>query len=92
MHWDGIEYWDASLEKGVLFRLSGGTVQEETQHNFLLSGLRDEGRYRIHFEDGTAPDEVLTGRKLRTTGLSVRLEGPLSSEIAFIESDGAKTR
>lgn len=89
VHWDGIEYWDATQHKGVLFTFSG-TVTDEPQHSFHLSGLRDEDRYRIHFEDGTAPGEVMTGRQLRAVALALHLQQPLSSELAFVEKVTAK--
>ena len=64
VHWDGMEYWDPKLAKGVLFAFRGAGP-EEAQHSFHFSGLCDEDRYRVHFEDGTGPDEVETGRQLR---------------------------
>ena len=83
VHWDGMEYWDPRRASGVLFAFRG-SVSDEAQHSFRLAGLRDDARYRIHFEDGTSPDAVLTGRELRLRGITVHLSGPQSSELAFI--------
>jgi alpha-galactosidase len=84
VHWDGMEYWDPRRASGVLFAFRGSIVNE-TQHAFRLAGLRDSARYRIHFEDGTSPDQMLTGRHLRLQGITVRLNEPLSSELAFVQ-------
>jgi len=84
MHWDGMEYWDPKRATGVLFAFRG-SIADEAQHTFQLAGLRDDARYRIHFEDVTSRDAVLTGRQLRLRGLTVHLNEPHSSELAFIQ-------
>ena len=84
VHWDGMEYWDPKQGKGVLFAFRGADPEEDA-HSFRLSGLRDQDRYHVHFEDGTAPDRVAKGTQLRVSGLAVRLNQHLSSELVFVE-------
>lgn len=84
VHWDGIEYWDMSRKQGVVFAFRGSTP-DETQHGFKLSGLDASKRYRLHFEDGSSPDRIESGRALMNTGLTVNLNQPLSSELIFME-------
>jgi hypothetical protein len=64
---------------------------DEPEHRFVLAGLEAKRRYRLHFEDGSAPDRVQTGGELMTAGLAVALAAPLSSELIFLsEADGAR--
>jgi hypothetical protein len=85
VHWDAIEYWDLIRKKGVLFAFRG-TVPNEAEHHFLLSGLNAEQRYHLHFEDGSVPDREAVGSELIRSGLTVYLQKPLSSELVFIEA------
>jgi alpha-galactosidase len=89
VHWDGIEYWDPSRGKGVLFAFRG-SVADEPEHSFVLAGLDAARRYRLHFEDGTAPDREATGRELMTAGLTVHLRDPLGSELIFLAEATAR--
>jgi hypothetical protein len=89
VHWDGVEYWDPARGKGVVFAFRG-TVPDEAEHRFVLAGLDAQKRYRLHFQDGTAPDAVATGRALMESGLAVKLMEPLSSELIFVEEATAK--
>ena len=84
VHWDGLEYWDSKHRRGVVFAFRA-SVADEPQHNFVLAGLSPRSRYRVHFEDGSAPDQDATGRELMTSGLTLRLEQPYSSELAFVQ-------
>ena len=83
VHWDGMELWDPNRATGVLFAFRGSTP-DEPRHPFRLAGLLDGAHYQIHFEDGTSPDEVLTGQQLRLQGISIHLQDPLSSELVFV--------
>jgi hypothetical protein len=83
VHWDAMELWDPKRATGVLFAFRG-TVLDEPRHSFRLAGLRDDSQYQIHFEDGSSPDEVVSGQQLRLQGISIHLEDPLSSELIFI--------
>ncbi|MGA7341680.1 MAG: alpha-galactosidase [Terracidiphilus sp.] len=84
VHWDGIEYFDPARGNGVVFAFRG-TIAGETEHRLVLAGLDASRRYRLHFEDGSAPDREALGSELMRAGLDVRLEEPLSSELVFIE-------
>ena len=84
VNWDGAEYWDPSRGKGVVYAFRG-SIADELGHRFVLAGLDSAKRYRLHFEDGTAPDREATGRELMQSGLAVRLSAPLSSELVFLK-------
>ncbi|MGB8259414.1 MAG: alpha-galactosidase [Terracidiphilus sp.] len=84
VHWDGIEYWDPARGHGVVYAFRGSTP-DELAHRFVLAGLSAAKRYRLHFQDGTAPDRVETGSALMNQGLEVRLDRPFSSELVLLE-------
>lgn len=84
VHWDGAEYWDPARGKGVLYAFRG-SIANESAHRFVLAGLTADRQYRLHFEDGTAPDRVALGSELMREGVEVRLKNPLSSELVFLE-------
>jgi alpha-galactosidase len=90
VRWDGVEYWDPVRRGGVVFAFRG-SVRDEAEHRFVLAGLDAAKRYRLHFQDGSAPDRIMTGRELMGTGLAVRLSNPLSSELIFL-SDPTKAQ
>ncbi len=91
VHWDGVEYWDPAARSGVVFAFRG-SGPAETAHRFVLAGL-DAGRsYRLHFQDGSAPDRVAGGSELMGTGLEVRLPLPLSSELVFLQVASARDK
>ncbi len=85
VHWDGMEYWDPRRGQGVVFGFRG-SIADEDEHRFVLAGLVAGARYRLHFQDGSAPDREATGRELMEQGLTVRLGAPLSSELVFLEA------
>jgi hypothetical protein len=87
VRWDGMEYWDSQLGKGVVFAFHG-SAPGETNHRFQLSGLDSAKHYKLHFEDGSAPDRVAAGSELMGSGLEVHLRNPLSSELVFLEESG----
>jgi alpha-galactosidase len=88
VHWDGVEYWDRTRSKGVVYAFRG-SVANDANHRFVLAGLDASRRYHLHFEDRTAPDREATGRELMQFGLNVHLPGSLSSELIFIEESAA---
>ncbi len=85
VHWDGMEYIDRTRRHGVLYAFRG-SVADEADHTFNLAGLEPTGLYQLHFQDGSSTDRTLTGAQLMSTGLSVHLTEPYSSEIVFIDS------
>lgn len=84
VHWDGMEYWNPRKGRGVVFAFRG-SAPDESVHRFLLAGLQPQMRYRLHFQDGAAPDIVRTGSRLMNDGLEVGLELPLSSQLIFMD-------
>ncbi len=86
LHWDGIEYYSAPLNRGVLYAFRGSAPDEPT-HRYRLQGLDPQKRYRLEFHDaGKAAERVVAGRVLMSTGIDVTLSEPLSSELIFIEA------
>jgi hypothetical protein len=53
-------------------------------------GLNSRFRYRLRFNDRSAPDQVVDGNELMKAGLKVRLPIPNSSEIIFLEELSAQ--
>jgi len=88
VHWDGIEYWDPTQKRGVLFAFRG-SVADEPDHFFHLAGLDAKRKYRLHFEDGGAQDRTSSGSEIMERGLSVHLDASLSSELVFLQEDNA---
>jgi hypothetical protein len=84
IHWDGMQYWDPSTKHGVLFAFRGSAANDPL-HVFLLKGLSPTGIYRLHFVDATTPDTTMTGSVLMQSGLRVKLDNPLSSELVFLQ-------
>jgi hypothetical protein len=86
IHWDGMEYWDPARGKGVVFAFRG-SIGDQPDHSFILSGLEPGSHYRLRFQDGTSADRTILGRDLGNGGLPVHLNDPLSSELIFIERE-----
>jgi hypothetical protein len=70
----------------VLFAFRG-SIADEAEHRFVLSGLDAAKQYRLHFQDKTAPDRNAAGSELMNQGLPVYLQIPLSSEIVFLSEE-----
>jgi hypothetical protein len=86
IHWDGIEFWDANRQRGVVYAFRG-TIAGEPSHAFTLKGLEPRARYRLRYYDHSAPDRTATGRELMGQGLKVALPLPNSSELIFIDGN-----
>lgn len=84
VHWDAIEYWDPDRRRGVVYAFRG-SIPDEPAHRFMLAGLDGNHRYHLHFEDGSSPDRIASGKELTGAGLEVTLPLPLSSELVFLE-------
>jgi len=89
VHWDGLEYLDVQRGSGVIYAFRGSDPQE-TEHAFVLKGLRADAKYQVTFHDHSSPDRVMTGSELMGTGLTVKLALPYSSEIIFIKFPPAR--
>jgi alpha-galactosidase len=85
-HWDGTEYFDADRGQGVLYAFHG-TDDSEPSHAFRLLGLQPRRRYRIHFQDRSATDVVLSGDELMQGGVTVSLPLANSSELIFLDAE-----
>jgi alpha-galactosidase len=88
VHWDGIQYWDPSRGNGVVFAFRG-TIPDEDHHAYILHGLDPARTYKLHYQDGSAPDAAEKGSLLMEHGLEVHLANPLSSELVFVEDAGS---
>jgi hypothetical protein len=84
VQWDGIEYFDPARGTGALYAFRGST-QQESEHRFVLRGLNPRQNYLLTFHDGSADAQTLPGRELMEGGIALKLAGPDSSEIVFID-------
>lgn len=81
--WDGVEYYDPSVGKGVVYVFKpAATPAAETVR---FKGLDTKQKYRLRFEDGSQPSSVRSGAELMDQGLRMTLEGPEASELVFFE-------
>jgi hypothetical protein len=83
VRWDGIEYFDPSSGRGVLFAYRG--TGDEPEHTFVFKGLDPEAQYALSFQDGSAADTAARGRELMGQGLRLGLREPQTSEIVHIQ-------
>jgi hypothetical protein len=83
VHWDAVEYWQPHTKQGVVYAFHGSDAGESS-HSFLLNGLSQDKRYRLHFQDGSAADRDVAGSELMQSGLKVDLPAALSSELVFL--------
>jgi hypothetical protein len=81
--WDGIEYYDPSVQKGVVFIFK--PKSKINSQIIKLKGLNSEIDYKLSFEDNTNNPTTMKGAELMNTGISVSLIGELVSELMFIE-------
>jgi hypothetical protein len=86
INWDGLEYFSEQRRGGVVFAFHGSAPKEST-HIFAIRGVHPDRRYRVRFFDHSSSDSMAYGRDLLTKGLTVRLPGPNSSELIFLEED-----
>lgn len=82
--WDGTEYFDPGRDTGVLYAFHG-SVAAPARFRFRLRGLRVDGRYLLHFRDGSSADRIAPGRELMQSGVAVSLPMANSSELVQIE-------
>jgi hypothetical protein len=67
-----------------------GSIADQPEHAFVLSVLDPGKRYRLRFEDGSAPDRNALGSELMGKGLAVRLPETLTSELVFFEASASE--
>ena len=82
-NWDGIEYYDPSTKKGVVYLFKPSPVADTIR--LKLRGLESGARYRVTFEDGSNPAMEKTGEEL-VKGIEMALKGAPVSELIFIEA------
>ena len=82
-NWDGIEYHDPAVGKGVvyLFKPSSQTTTESVR----FKGLNVDRMYKVSFSDATHPPSVKSAAELMDPGLQVTLDGAQVSEMVFFE-------
>ena len=85
VHWDGIEYFDATAKRGVLFAFHG-SGQSETSHVFIPRGLKQDETYKVTFQDASAKPYTASGTRLMQNGITVRETTTNSSEIIYFDS------
>ena len=66
MHWDGIEYFDPPRAKGVVYTFRGSS-KDESNHTFVLKGLRPDASYELRFHDRSSPERSAAGQELLTS-------------------------
>jgi alpha-galactosidase len=84
VHWDAIEYYDPRRGKALVYAFRGSDPKDK-RHTFVLYGLDPQLQYQLHFQDGSSPERVESGRDLRIKGLSLSLAYPNGSELIFID-------
>ncbi len=90
LHWDGIEYFDSKRDKGVVYAFRGSNPGNDN-YVFRVKGVAPAKTYRLHFQDGSAPDRSMTGRELLDSGVALHLPIPKSSELVFINSTSLRS-
>ena len=83
IHWDAMEYFDPKTHRGVVYAFHG-SIENETEHRFVLRGLNLQSRYKLQFHDHSIADQVIGGKELMKSGLALRLPIPNSSEIILL--------
>jgi len=84
INWDGIEYFNPSLNKGsiLLFKPSRNAPDSKV---IRLKGLDRTATYRITFQDRKEQDRTATGTELMDKGIEVKgMTGNYASEIVWI--------
>jgi len=82
--WDGIQYYDPAVRKGVVYLFK--PAAEPAGETIRFKGLDAPAVYRVRFEDGTQPPAEKSGQELMAAGLVVTLPGAEASELVFFEA------
>ena len=81
-HWDGVQYYDPTTKKGVVYLFKPSPVADTI--TLKLRGVEPGIRYRLTFEDASNPNVEKAGEEL-SKGLEVTLKGAPASELIFLE-------
>jgi len=82
-HWDGIQYYDPAVGKGVTYLFK--PAAEPSTETIRFKGLDARAQYRVTFEDGSHPPTVRSAAELMDQGLAVTLPSEERSELVFFE-------
>jgi alpha-galactosidase len=83
--WDGMEYWDDTTGKGVLFAFRG-EKSGDSKHAFKMAGLNPRAHYELWSEDGSLERGKFNGAKLVNEGVELNLQTPGASDLIFVRS------
>ncbi len=81
--WDGVEYFDPAAKKGAVYVFRPNSPRNG--ETVKLKGLDGKGRYWLWCADGSIPPVQKAGDELMTHGFDMRLPGPFSSDIVFLQ-------
>jgi hypothetical protein len=86
INWDGLEYFNAGINKGSVFLFKPSTKAVDGDSKVVkLKGLDRKKRYLLTFQDRTALNCTMTGQELMDIGLPVTaMTGDNASEIIWI--------
>ncbi len=83
--WDGIQYYDPSTQKGVVYAFKHEALAGNDSQLIKLKGLDPDMTYKLNFEDKSNEPIVKKGSELMNTGFNMTLKGSLISELVFLE-------
>ena len=84
INWDGIEYFNTSLNKGsvLIFKPSGNAANSKV---IKLRGLDKHATYNLTFEERKDQNAKMTGAELMENGIEIKgMSGNYASEILWI--------
>ncbi len=83
-NWDAVEYFDPRNDRGVVYAFRG-SQPGHNHERFRLRGLDAQHQYRVHFQDASHSDSIVSGAQLSNQGLTLVLPTTFSSEIVFLD-------
>jgi hypothetical protein len=86
INWDGLEYFNAGINKGSVFLFKPSTNAVDGDSKVIkLKGLVRNKRYTLMFQDRTALNCTMTGQQLMNIGITVTgMTGTKASDIIWI--------
>ncbi len=81
--WDGVEYFDLAAKKGAVYVFRPNSPKNS--ETVKLKGLDAKGRYWLWCEDGSIPPMQKAGDEVMKKGFVMRLPGPFSSDVVFLQ-------
>ncbi len=81
--WDGLEYFDPSSGRGVLYAFRSAKASDSS-HTFALKSLEASATYRVTYRDHTSPDYSARGSEIMRSGITVTTTSPASSELILM--------